>query len=175
MYPLYDTRIHPKQRFVNPFFRVLSHCMDYAPIFVHARQTVGYKKIPPPPPSAKNARSPSALENARFVLLLFQPLFEIPLGTVNGTAGIMRQNAILGHQRCDHGVRILIKHRVVPHTKADLNVELSVLLVQKLCRRGRSPSPKHSAWGSFWASFPARCWRRPEPYSLHRYTPSCPP
>ena len=46
MYPLDDTRIHPKQRFVNPFFRVLSHCMDYAPIFVHARQTVGYKKIP---------------------------------------------------------------------------------------------------------------------------------
>ena len=46
MYPLDDTRIHPKQRFVNPFFRVLSHCMDYVPIFVHARQTVGYKKTP---------------------------------------------------------------------------------------------------------------------------------
>ena len=45
MYPLDDTRIHPKQRFVNPFFRVLSHCTDYVPIFVHARQTVGYKKI----------------------------------------------------------------------------------------------------------------------------------
>ena len=46
MYPLDDTRIHPKQRFVNPFFRVLSHCTDYVPIFVHARQTVGYKKTP---------------------------------------------------------------------------------------------------------------------------------
>ena len=45
----------------------------------------------------------------------------------------MRQNAILGHQRCDHGVRILIKHRVVSHTKSDLNVELGVLFVQKLC------------------------------------------
>ena len=45
MYPLDDTRIHLKQRIVNPFFRVLSHCTDYAPIFVHARQTVGYKKI----------------------------------------------------------------------------------------------------------------------------------
>ena len=133
MYPLDDTRIHPKQRFVNPFFRVLSHCTDYVPIFVHARQTVGYKKTSRYRFLQKNVRSPSALENARFFLLLFQPLFEISLGTVNGTTGIMRQNAILGHQRCDHGVRILIKHRVVSHTKSDLNVEIGVLFVQKLC------------------------------------------
>ena len=47
MYPLDDTRIHPNQRFVNPFFRVLSHCMVCAHIFVHGRQTVGYKKASP--------------------------------------------------------------------------------------------------------------------------------
>ena len=95
MYPLDDTRIHPKQRIVNPFFRVLSHCTDYVPIFVHARQTVGYKKTSRYRFLQKNVRSPSALENARFILLLFQPLFEISLGTINGTTGIMRQNAIL--------------------------------------------------------------------------------
>ena len=133
MYPLDDTRIHPKQRFVNPFFRVLSHCTDYVPIFVHARQTVGYKKISLRRLLQKNVRSPKQMEIARFFLLLFQPLFEIPLGTVNGTTGIMCQNAILGHQRCDHGIRILIKHRVVSHTKSDLNVEIGVLFVQKLC------------------------------------------
>ena len=104
MYPLDDTRIHPKQRFVNPFFRVLSHCTDYVPIFVYARQTVGYKKTSRYRFLQKNVRSPKQMENARFILLLFQPLFEISLGTVNGTTGIMRQNAILGHQRCDHGI-----------------------------------------------------------------------
>ena len=104
MYPLDDTRIHPKQRFVNPFFE-FCRIADYVPISpMHARQTVGYKKTPLYHFLQKNVRSPSALENARFILLLFQPLFEIPLGTVNGTTGIMRQNAILGHQRCDHGV-----------------------------------------------------------------------
>ena len=67
MYPLDDTRIHPKQRFVNPFFRVLSHCTDYVPIFVHARQTVGYKKTSRYLFLQKNVRSPSALEIARFL------------------------------------------------------------------------------------------------------------
>ena len=66
MYPLDDTRIHPKQRFVNPFFRVLSHCTDCVPIFVHARQTVGYKKISLRRLLQKNVRSPKQMENARF-------------------------------------------------------------------------------------------------------------
>ena len=67
MYPLDDTRIHPKQRFVNPFFRVLSHCTDYVPIFVHARQTVGYKKIFLRRLLQKNVRSPKQMENAHFL------------------------------------------------------------------------------------------------------------
>lgn len=40
--------------------------MDYVPIFVHARQTVGYKKISLRRLLQKNVHSPKQMENARF-------------------------------------------------------------------------------------------------------------